>query len=235
MPLERLREEFADAGQMLALDPPGDDATIGGIVATGDSGPLRHRYGGPRDLVLGVTVALPDGTVAQAGGKVIKNVAGYDLSKLMTGSFGTLGLIAQVALRLHPLPRETVTAYRRDATTRASWRGSRTRRRTRSSSRSRSTTTGAATRGSSTCASAASRPRRRPQAAAKLLAEAGAQTNLVHDDAELWQRAGRQAALARTGPSCACRTRRRSSPTCSACAASRARPRSAGSRSACRT
>ena len=109
--LKRLREMFEDAGQMLALDPPGDDATIGGVVATGDSGPLRHRYGGPRDLVLGVTVALPDGTVARAGGKVIKNVAGYDLSKLMTGSFGTLGLIVQVALRLHPLPRETVTAY----------------------------------------------------------------------------------------------------------------------------
>ena len=96
---------------MLALDPPGDDATIGGVVATGDAGPLRHRYGGPRDLVLGVTVALSDGTIARAGGKVIKNVAGYDLSKLMTGSFGTLGLIVQVALRLHPLPRETVTAY----------------------------------------------------------------------------------------------------------------------------
>ena len=109
--LARLREEFGQAGQMLALDPPGDGATIGGVVATGDSGPLRHRYGGPRDLVLGVTVALSDGTVARAGGKVIKNVAGYDLSKLMTGSFGTLGLIAQVALRLHPVPRATVTAY----------------------------------------------------------------------------------------------------------------------------
>jgi glycolate oxidase FAD binding subunit len=111
VPLRRLEEELAEAGQMLALDPPGDDATIGGIVATGDSGPLRHRYGGPRDLVLGVTIALPDGTVARAGGRVIKNVAGYDLSKLMTGAFGTLGLIAQVALRLHPLPRQTVTAY----------------------------------------------------------------------------------------------------------------------------
>ena len=109
--LARLREVLAEHGQMLALDPPGDGATIGGIVATGDSGPLRHRYGGPRDLVLGVTVALPDGSVAKAGGKVIKNVAGYDLSKLMTGGFGTLGVVAQVSLRLHPLPRETVTAY----------------------------------------------------------------------------------------------------------------------------
>lgn len=109
--LGRLREEFAGEAQMIALDPPGDDATIGGVVATGDSGPLRHRYGGPRDLVLGITVALPDGTVARAGGKVIKNVAGYDLSKLMTGAYGTLGVIAQVALRLHPLPHETVTVY----------------------------------------------------------------------------------------------------------------------------
>jgi glycolate oxidase FAD binding subunit len=109
--LARLRDELAGHEQMLALDPPGDGATIGGIVATGDSGPLRHRYGGPRDLVLGVTVALPDGSVAKAGGKVIKNVAGYDLSKLMTGGFGTLGVVTRVALRLHPLPRETVTAY----------------------------------------------------------------------------------------------------------------------------
>jgi glycolate oxidase FAD binding subunit len=109
VPLARLQEELGEAGQMLALDPPGSEATIGGIVATGDSGPLRHRYGGPRDLVLGVTVAMSDGTVARAGGKVIKNVAGYDLSKLMTGAFGTLGLITQVALRLHPIPRATVT------------------------------------------------------------------------------------------------------------------------------
>ncbi len=66
-------------------------ATIGGMLATGDSGPLRHRYGAPRDLVLGMTVALSDGTIARSGGKVIKNVAGYDLAKLFAGSFGTLG------------------------------------------------------------------------------------------------------------------------------------------------
>src|SRR5215211_5386947 len=100
---------------MLALDPPGDEATIGGIVATGDSGPLRHRYGGPRDLVLGVTVALSDGTVARAGGKVIKNVAGYDLAKPMTGAYGTLGVVTQVSVRLHPLPRQWLTVVvRRD-------------------------------------------------------------------------------------------------------------------------
>jgi glycolate oxidase FAD binding subunit len=105
VPLARAQEKFAEAGQMLALDPPfgaGDAATIGGLVATGDSGPLRHRYGAPRDLVLGATVALTDGTVARSGGKVIKNVAGYDLGKVFTGSHGTLGAIVEVAVRLHP-------------------------------------------------------------------------------------------------------------------------------------
>jgi glycolate oxidase FAD binding subunit len=109
LPLAAARETFAGAGQMLALDPPDDGATIGGIVATGDSGPLRHRYGAPRDLVLGVQVALPDGSLPRAGSKVIKNVAGYDLAKLMTGAFGTLGVITEVSLRLHPAPREAVT------------------------------------------------------------------------------------------------------------------------------
>jgi glycolate dehydrogenase FAD-binding subunit len=109
--VERLQEELAAAGQMLALDPPvAGGATVGGVLATADSGPLRHRYGGPRDLVLGVTVALSDGTLARAGGKVIKNVAGYDLAKLFTGSFGSLGAILEVALRLHPLPHRTLTA-----------------------------------------------------------------------------------------------------------------------------
>ncbi|MDQ4081819.1 MAG: FAD-binding oxidoreductase [Actinomycetota bacterium] len=103
---------FGSAGQMLALDPPlgtGEAATIGGVVATADSGPLRHRYGGVRDLLLGAAVALPDGSVARSGGKVIKNVAGYDLAKLFAGSFGTLGLILQVVVRLHPVPDGTAT------------------------------------------------------------------------------------------------------------------------------
>jgi glycolate oxidase FAD binding subunit len=111
--LRELDERFADAGQMLPLDPPlgdGDAATLGGVVATGDSGPLRHRYGAVRDLVLGITVALPDGTLARAGGKVIKNVAGYDLAKLFSGSFGTLGLITEVAVRLLPRPPAQATA-----------------------------------------------------------------------------------------------------------------------------
>jgi glycolate oxidase FAD binding subunit len=94
---------FAEHGQMLAWDPPAEGATVGGIMATADSGPLRHRFGGVRDLVVGVTVVLSDGTVAKAGGKVIKNVAGYDLAKLFAGSFGTLGLIATISVRLHPL------------------------------------------------------------------------------------------------------------------------------------
>ena len=112
VPMADAQAAFSEAGQMLALDPPlgeGDAATVGGIVATGDSGPLQHRYGGPRDLLLGITVALADGTIATSGGKVIKNVAGYDLAKLFAGSFGTLGLILRVVVRLHPLPRATAT------------------------------------------------------------------------------------------------------------------------------
>ena len=111
VPVAAARERFAAAGQMLALDPPlGAGATIGGVVAAADSGPLRHRYGSARDLVLGVTVALADGSLARAGGRVIKNVAGYDLPKLFAGSFGTLGAILELAVRLHPLPRGTATA-----------------------------------------------------------------------------------------------------------------------------
>jgi glycolate dehydrogenase FAD-binding subunit len=113
VPLAEAQAAFAEKGQMFAVDPPlgqGEAATIGGLVATADSGPLRHRYGGVRDLVLGITVALSDGTVAKAGSKVIKNVAGYDLGKLFTGSYGTLGLILSVTIRLHPKPTATATA-----------------------------------------------------------------------------------------------------------------------------
>jgi glycolate oxidase FAD binding subunit len=110
VPLAAAQAAFAEAGQMLSLDPPDDGATIGGVVAAGDSGPLRSRYGGVRDLVVGIRVALSDGAVAKAGGKVIKNVAGYDLAKLFTGSLGTLGAILEVTVRLHPLPPATATA-----------------------------------------------------------------------------------------------------------------------------
>ncbi len=113
VPLAAAQRTFAAADQMLALDPPlGDEpgATIGGVIATGDSGPLRHRYGDPRDLVVGATVALSDGTIARAGGKVIKNVAGYDLAKLFSGCFGTLGVILSVNVRLHPRYESGATA-----------------------------------------------------------------------------------------------------------------------------
>jgi glycolate oxidase FAD binding subunit len=106
---------FARAGQRLSLDPPDPEgrATIGGVLATSDSGPLRHRFGGARDLVLGIQVALPDGTVARAGSRVIKNVAGYDLAKLMCGALGTLGVICEVIVRLHPEPAGTATVIGR--------------------------------------------------------------------------------------------------------------------------
>jgi glycolate oxidase FAD binding subunit len=113
VPLARAQEQFAEANQMIALDPwrgQSGEATIGGVVATADSGPLRHKYAAARDLILGITFVLGDGTVAKAGGKVIKNVAGYDLAKLFTGSYGTLGLIVEVVMRLHPLAANQVTA-----------------------------------------------------------------------------------------------------------------------------
>ena len=113
--LAQAQATFAAAGQMLALDPPlgrgsAATATIGGVVATADSGPLRHRYGAARDLVVGITVALSDGTIARSGGKVIKNVAGYDIAKLFSGAFGTLGAILAVCVRLHPMAPVNTTA-----------------------------------------------------------------------------------------------------------------------------
>ena len=111
VPFADAQAAFAEHGQAIAWDPPAaGGATLGGIMATADSGPLRHRFGGVRDLVVGVTVVLSDGTIAKAGGKVIKNVAGYDLAKLFAGSFGTLGLIASISVRLHPNPAQTATA-----------------------------------------------------------------------------------------------------------------------------
>jgi glycolate oxidase FAD binding subunit len=94
---------LAAAGQEIALDVPGT-ATVGGVVASGLCGPRRLRYGSPRDLLIGITVVRADGTVAKSGGKVVKNVAGYDLGKLFAGSAGTLGLITEATFRLHPLP-----------------------------------------------------------------------------------------------------------------------------------
>ena len=110
MRLAALQALTAANGQTVALDPPrADRATIGGIVATASSGPRRMAYGGVRDLLLGCRVALPDGRIIRAGGKVVKNVAGYDLTKLMTGSLGTLGIITEVSLRLRPVPADRRT------------------------------------------------------------------------------------------------------------------------------
>lgn len=111
LPFATLQSELATKGQMLAIDPPADEATVGGVFAAADSGPLRHRFHAPRDLIIGVQLALADGSVARAGGTVIKNVAGYDLAKLFAGSFGTLGLIATVSVRLHPKPAKTATVH----------------------------------------------------------------------------------------------------------------------------
>jgi glycolate oxidase FAD binding subunit len=94
-------------GQEIALDVP-DDATVGGVVASGLAGPRRLRYGTPRDLLIGITIVRADGTVARSGGKVVKNVAGYDLGKLLAGSAGTLALITEATFRLHPLPAARV-------------------------------------------------------------------------------------------------------------------------------
>jgi glycolate oxidase FAD binding subunit len=106
--LSSLNAELARHGQRLSLDPPGDP-TIGAVVAENVSGPLRHRFGAPRDLILGVTLVLADGTIANAGGKVVKNVAGYDLARLVCGSRGRLALIARASFRLHPLPKASRT------------------------------------------------------------------------------------------------------------------------------
>ena len=101
-----LQASLAKHGQFVALDPLWPDrATIGGIAATNDSGSLRLRYGSLRDLIIGMTIVLADGTVARTGGKVVKNVAGYDLHKLMTGAFGTLGVITEITFRLHSIPK----------------------------------------------------------------------------------------------------------------------------------
>ncbi len=109
--LDVLARVLATEGQRLALDPPAagpnGTGTVGGVLATNAAGPLRYRFGAPRDLLIGITVIRPDGVVARSGGKVVKNVAGYDLGKLFAGSYGTLGLITEATFRLHPLPQQS--------------------------------------------------------------------------------------------------------------------------------
>lgn len=110
MRFANLQALTARHGQTVSLDPPrAAGATIGGIVAAAASGPRRMAYGGVRDFLLGCRVALPDGRVIKAGGKVVKNVAGYDMSKLFAGSLGTLGVITEVSLKLRPLPADSRT------------------------------------------------------------------------------------------------------------------------------
>lgn len=108
--LDRVNRELKTHRQWIPLDPAwGHTATIGGIVATNDSGPSRHRHGAPRDLIIGVTLARTDGRLAKAGGIVVKNVAGYDLARLVTGSYGTLALIVDATFKLAPIESSSRT------------------------------------------------------------------------------------------------------------------------------
>jgi len=108
--IQNLQDALARHGQRLALDPIWPQhATVGGVLATNESGALRLRFGALRDLIIGVTLALPDGTLAKSGGKVVKNVAGYDLPKLVTGALGTIGVTTRAVFRVHPLPKDTRT------------------------------------------------------------------------------------------------------------------------------
>ncbi|GAY07822.1 FAD-binding oxidoreductase [Pseudonocardia sp. N23] len=110
-PLADLQAELADQGQHVSFDAAraARGATVGGLVATADGGPAALVHGTLRDLVIGMTIVLADGTVARTGGHVIKNVSGYDLAKLVHGSYGTLGVAAEIVLRLHPLPQASTT------------------------------------------------------------------------------------------------------------------------------
>lgn len=111
MKFSRLQELLKSNRQFLPFDPPyWDEATIGGIVACNATGPLRYAYGAPRDTIIGMKVAHADGTLSKSGGRVVKNVAGFDLHKLYTGSFGTLCVITQINFKLYPLPEVERTA-----------------------------------------------------------------------------------------------------------------------------
>jgi glycolate oxidase FAD binding subunit len=107
--LARLNTTLSARGQWLPVDSAFAGATVGGALATNDSGPLRHRFGTPRDLLIGITLAMTDGRVVKAGGTVVKNVAGYDLGKLVTGSYGALAAIVDATFKLLPLPHASAT------------------------------------------------------------------------------------------------------------------------------
>jgi glycolate oxidase FAD binding subunit len=120
--LEQLNEELAKGGQFLPLDPMGGPGhTIGGLLATGLSGPLRLRYGSARDNLIGLRVALPDGKLARSGGKVVKNVSGYDMNKLHLGALGALGVIVEAAFKVYPLPLHELTLSRQARDPEAAW------------------------------------------------------------------------------------------------------------------
>jgi glycolate oxidase FAD binding subunit len=187
---------FAKAGQMLALDPPDGGATVGGVVATADTGPLRARYGGPRDLVVGMRVALSDGTLAKSGGKVIKNVAGYDIAKLFAGSFGTLGAIVELSVRLHPLPPETATATGSSADPDDLARGAAALAQSALEHHGLDVRWEAG-RGTVLARFAGASPRPQAEAAELLLRREGLSTEIVDDDDALWdaQRAAQRGPL----------------------------------------
>src|SRR5437588_4870798 len=108
--LREFQNHLREKGQWLPIDPPDDGtATVGGVVATGLSGPQQIGYGAPRSFVIGLRAILTDGRSIKAGGNVVKNVAGYDLCKLFTGSYGTLGLITELTFKLRPLPAASRT------------------------------------------------------------------------------------------------------------------------------
>ncbi|MDY7024407.1 MAG: FAD-binding oxidoreductase, partial [Cyanobacteriota bacterium] len=114
MSVAKLQNILTETGQFLALDSAYfEQATVGGIVATADTGSLRQRYRGVRDQILGISFVRADGKIAKAGGRVVKNVAGYDLMKLLTGSYGTLGMISQVTLRVYPVSPASQTVLLR--------------------------------------------------------------------------------------------------------------------------
>lgn len=107
--LDEVNHILARHGQWLPIESVFDEATVGGAIATNDSGPLRHRYGTPRDLLIGIRLALTDGRLIKAGGNVVKNVAGYDIGRLMSGSHGSLAAIVSATFKLSPLPAATQT------------------------------------------------------------------------------------------------------------------------------
>ena len=189
LPLAEAQRAFAEQDQELLLDPPDPlgTATLGGVIAAGDSGPLRTLYGGPRDLVLGVQVALSDGSVARAGGKVIKNVAGYDLAKLYTGSLGSLGLILELSLRLHPKPPATATAAGATSDPTVLATAALALGKAPLEARCLDLRFGGGA-GALLARFGGATPRSGAQAAARLMRECGLEVSLIDDDEESWER-----------------------------------------------